>query len=252
MGLGSILGAIGGLVAAPFTGGASMIPVLTGVGSTIGGGIDALTNSGAASNLSTVLGSAAGGALNQKTQSDLIKLALGNQGLSRQQFATAAPATRLSTGSKAALAAALSKAGPVKVNWGGPGSGLRGQIPTYSGGFSDALASLKNDPTYQSLLDLVGKDELKQQQSGGATGGNQDAATPSFLNGVGDPSTTGNILGGAGLATGILGALGKSGIFGKGDQSGIVPGDITDGIPINPEDPGMTDWWTQMPGYSAG
>lgn len=46
MGLWSALGAIGGAIAAPFTGGASLIPTLAGIGSSVGGAIDSLSQNG--------------------------------------------------------------------------------------------------------------------------------------------------------------------------------------------------------------
>lgn len=211
MGLGSILGAIGSIAAAPFTGGTSLawLPGVIGAGGA----------------LADTLGGAAKAGQAQNNTSDLLKLALAREGLSRDKFALDAPGTRLSTGSSAAIKAALAKAGPSHTNWGGPGSGLRGEIPTTSGGIHDAISSLKSNPNYMSLLDTVGKDELAGEKRGGASGGNMDAAQPSILNGVGQSSGADKALGFGALGSSILGALGKSGILGGiGGENPYVSG----------------------------
>lgn len=161
--------------------------------------------------ISDVLSGAAKGGMSQKQAGDYLKLALGNQGLARDKFAVAAPGERLATGSAAAMDAALANAGPTEIHWGGRGSGRRGEIPTTTGGFHDALGSLKNNPDYMSLLDVVGKDSLAGERAGGASGGNRDAAMPDYLKGVGDPSKLDSALGGAGLGASILAALMKGG-----------------------------------------
>lgn len=210
MGIGSILGAIGSVAAAPFTGGTSLawLPGVIGAGGA----------------LADTLGGAAKAGQTQNNTSDMLKLALANTGLNRDKFALEAPGTRLSTGSSAALKAALATAGPTKINWGGPGSGLRGEIPTTSGGVHDAIGNLKNNPDYMNLLKTVGSDELAAEKRGGASGGNADAAQPSILNGVGQSSGADKALGFGAFGSSILAALGKAGVLPGGGGSNMFGG----------------------------
>jgi hypothetical protein len=166
--------------------------------------------------LPDVLGGAAKGAQSQKNIGDYLNLAKGNEELNRNKFAVEAPGTRAGTALHSALGAALT---PTHVSWGGPGSGLRGEMPVYSGGAHDALASLKGNPDIQGLLSTIQKDMLAQQQKGGATGGNADAAMPDYLKDIGQSSLLDKILGGSALGTSLLGALGKGG----GNPSGGNP-----------------------------
>lgn len=230
MGIGSILGSIGSIAAAPFTGGTSLA-WLPGVLAAGGG-------------LADTLGGAAGSAQKQNNTSDTLKLALAQAGLNRDKFALEAPGARLSTGSSAALKAALANAGPSKINWGGPGSGLRGEIPTTSGGFHDAIGNLKNNPNYMSLLDLVGKDSLEAEKRGGASGGNKDAAQPSILDGVGESSGFDKALGAGAFGSSILGALGK--IIPNPNRN-LFGGESTVGGGYNPNDFQGIDPETGMP-----
>lgn len=159
--------------------------------------------------LSDVLGGAAKSGQQQNNVADQLKLALynakQNATLGAKRFALAAPGKRMGT----SMQALLSKYDtPTKVNWGGPGSGLRGEVPTYSGGLSGAVRSASSDPSYQKLRDQVTQDELTSQMAGGASGGNQDVSVGTPPD-VGSSSAGDNILGGGALTASILAALGK-------------------------------------------
>lgn len=66
-----------------------------------------------------------------------------------EKLKLAAPGDRLKT----ALGAALTKNyTPETLNWGGPGSGLKGQIPTYSGGTKAAMSKSLQDPMLQQMI----------------------------------------------------------------------------------------------------
>lgn len=188
MGFWSRLGRIGLAVApyaaAPFTGGASLAlaPIL-----------QKAAMAGVQSNQTRDI-------LNQRQYEDE-----ESARLARDKFALAAPGERMSQSVKASI---LGNLKPTSINWGGPGSGLKGETPTYSGGFSEALQNM--DPDTRALLSRIIQDNLKSQTTGGSTGGGQDAYTkpsPEF----GKTSTMDKIIGGGAFATSILGALGKGG-----------------------------------------
>jgi hypothetical protein len=203
---------IGGGVAAPFTGGATLPIAMSGLGGVLGG-------AGAADTV-------------QGNESDRLKIALENAKLNRDKFALGAPATRLAGGISGSVASNFQ---PTKVNWGPggftPGIGKSGP-PTITGGGAGALANLS--PDARQLANQVTHDELVSQMSGGASapGGGTDRALPT---GIGEGSTTGKVLGGLGLGSSILAALLKAKQAGGG-------GSITD-QPYTV--PGMTQPWDQ-------
>lgn len=199
-----LLKTIGGGVAAPFTGGATLPIALSG--------------------LSDILGGAAKTGQTQNNTSDSLKLLLDNANLNQQKFAEAAPGQRLSTGMRAAIAG---QASPATLNWGPggfkPGAIAEGKagLPTWEGGVSGALKNLP--PDAKQLSNQVLHDELVSQLRGGETGGGQaagsngpgapdlhgtDKTLPSGLN-IGQPSTGDNILGGLGIGSSILSLLSK-------------------------------------------
>lgn len=198
MGWGSILSKIGLGIAAPFTGGASLaaIPAIDGLSSVLGGA----SKSGAAQNASN----------------DQLRLSAENSKLARDKFAAAAPATRMNTSIRAALGKNIA---PSTVNWGGPGSGLKGEVPQFSGGVNGALQGVQGNQNTQDLLSQILQDELSQQKTGGATGGNQDATMSFDPKNIGKTSLLDKILGGGALGTSILGAVMKRG----GGQSTPAP-----------------------------
>lgn len=121
--------------------------------------------------------------------------------LNRDRFATDAPDRRLSTSTRASI---LSNFKPTSVEWGGPGSGERGEVPKISGGLSDSIANL--DPQTKALVQQILKDELAQQMRGGETGGGQDRAVD-LGSDFGKSSTGDKIVGGASTAANLLGAV---------------------------------------------
>lgn len=192
---------IGGGIAAPFTGGATLPTALSGLGDILGGAAKSSTAQG--------------------NTSDRLKLMLENAKLNRDKFALGAPSTRLSGAIKGSVAGNFQ---PTKVDWGPggftPGAGTRGVIPKITGGGAGALANLS--PDAKTLANQVTHDELVSQMSGGASapGGGTDKAMPT---GIGEPSTGSSILGGLGMGSSILGLLAKlrGGGNGPTDQSGL-------------------------------
>lgn len=209
---------IGGGVAAPFTGGATLPIAMDG--------------------LSGVLGGAAKSGQDQNNKSDQLKLLLENAKLNRDKFALAAPGERLSTGMRANLAA---NAKPSKLNWGPngfkPGAIARGeaQMPKWEGGPSSGLGD-NMSPDAKQLSNTVLHDSLIAQLRGGTTGGgsrpggdmNTGGSDLAMPKGIGEESTGDKILGGASLGTSILGLLlrlkkgggaapDQSGMFGNGE-----------------------------------
>lgn len=223
MSLGSILKNVGkfalpavGLAAAPFTGGASLLSMLGlsgGAASAIGAG---------ASALAPVLGSASKDAnntnlINDKNKMDAWK-SQEDASLNRDKFATTAPGTRLDTSYKASI---MDRLKPSSIEWGGPGSGLKGQLPVFKGGLKEAMSDLS--PETHSLSQQVMKDMLASQMEGGSTGGRKDSyMAPQPV--MGKSSTGDKLLGGSALVTSILGALNKARVPGK-PPSGSTPGE---------------------------
>lgn len=158
-----------------------------------------------AQGVSDVLGNAAATEAASNQARDNTKVQLENTRLNRDKFATDAPGTRLQTTIQAALAKGYK---PSQVSWGGPGSGLKGEVPTYSGSqnFHDALA----DPQAQEMFSQLLQDELAQQKAGGTTGGNADDTMNTAD--IGQDSTGDKVLGsgatGAALLSAILKGLG--------------------------------------------
>lgn len=208
-------------------------PLAAGVGlSSVGGGgaspdmASSVTPSAAGSTditaLADILSKAGASDLSQGNTADQIKIALLNAGINAKKLGVTAPATRLATGERAALAKAAT---PAQVHWDGPGSGLKGEVPSYTGGIKSIYAA-NQDPTMQALHDQVLNDSLVGEMNGGASGGNQDASLGTAAD-AGQGSTAGDALGAVGLGTSIAATLAKLGIFGKGPTP--TP-DTVDGI----------------------
>lgn len=183
--------------------------------------------------LADVLGGAASGGTNTQQKDDALKLALANLVTSRQKSAATLPGTRLANSVKSSLA---TTAAPSTVKWNGPGSGLKGELPEYSGGVSGGLANL--DPGTKQLAQQNIHDELLQQMQGGASGGNTDAAVPD----VGKSSTLDKLTGAGGLVAGLASALGQGGSGSGGSFSGSQFKDLLNKI-LHPggSDGGFTD-----------
>lgn len=189
MGFGSILKSIGKPLLGLLPGGGTLTSIMDAAGT-----------------LSPVLGGAAKNAQNENAlnyRNDLY--GWGQQedaALARDKFATTAPNQRISNAARSSI---LDRYTTPTVNWAGPGSGLKGQIPTRSGGVSGAMAN--PDPQLKQLLQRVMTDSLNDQVLGGSTGQGKDrylAPMPKPRN-----STMDKILGGLSFGSSILGALGK-------------------------------------------
>ncbi len=113
------------------------------------------------------------------------------------------------------LASVLSNYQPAGVKWGGPGSGLRGEVPTYTGGVTGGLQNL--DPKTKALVQQVIQDQLLSELQGGASapgGGTDRYVTP-----VGQTSALDKILGGTALGVNLLTALQQQGILSPSQQT---------------------------------
>lgn len=189
MGFGSILGGIGkGLL--------GLIP---------GGG----TISAAMDMASPILGGAA------KSQSaagmNNAQLQLQRDRLQQDKFKTdqSLPGQRLSNSVAASKVANYS---PVTMNWGGPGSGLRGEIPKFSGGWANPniigqdTRSLAADIQHKALMDQLG-----------------GVVSPEIKGGPVKEGVGSKILGGLALGSSILGGLGR--IRNPGNTMGYEPND---------------------------
>lgn len=166
--------------------------------------LEGITNGG----VSDVLTGAAKGALTSRQGDDYLKLALADRKLNQAKFAESAPGTRLSTALRSSIAGGGFK--PTSVSWGGPGSGLRGELPTYSGGIRDALNTASANPQVKELGNTITADELARQKTGGATGGNQDMSVGTAAN-VGQSSILEKVLGAGGLGSSLASALKNGG-----------------------------------------
>lgn len=226
-GLAAMFGGGGGATAAGTTAGAATAAGGTGAGAVGGitsgilGGLKKFAGGSifdVANRISPILGGAAdarakgiSGEVDDQIARDQI-----NQGMTRtnqagmqnqfeddlaaRQFQLAAPRRRLGNSAAASMAAA----GPVKANWGGPGSGASGQALKFTGG-----ANAARDPRMAALASDMMDKELQAQLSG------QDstlhapempmasAATPKPKSGMID-----KLLGAGAFGSGILGALG--------------------------------------------
>lgn len=169
MGLGSILGTIGKGILGLVPGGGTINTILDVAGKA-----------------APILGGMAGARSAAKAKA-------GDQQRDLGTFNMQAPRYRLGTAGRAALGSA----GPVTANWGGPGSGLRGQKVSFSGGASRVAAN----PELKRLSDEVMMRELQAQLAGDKT-----LPEPNFFD---------NLLGGAAAGTSLLGAFRGAGGSGK-------------------------------------
>lgn len=192
MNWGSIL-KLGGKAGLGFlTGGASLALPGVGAGSMMG-------------DVGSVLGGASKGAAEGNNNRDNRALQQASLQTSRDRFALDAPNTRRRDMLKAAIG---KNASPSHIQWGGPGSGLRGEIPQRTGGASSMFAALK-DPSMAKMNDTVMQDELAAQLRGGESGGKMDRNLQ-LPDNYGKTSLLQKILGGAAFGTSLLGAITKS------------------------------------------
>lgn len=169
------------------TGAASgAIPTAATTGSSILGTVGTGAKlAGAAKDLAPILGNAAGAQQQQANAQNLADVARFNVGLS-------APARRLATSTQASM---IANRQPVKSNWGGPGSGLRGETSHFTGGYANPdLIS----PDTKSLAQQVMKQQLIDQMTNGGL-------PPPMAK----ESKASKALGAAATGASLLGAYGK-------------------------------------------
>jgi hypothetical protein len=143
-----------------------------------------------------ILGNMAKSGAEANRSRDVLMPSAENSKLARDKFALEAPGARMGQSLKASI---LAHGRPTSVEWGGPGSGLRGEIPHFSGGVSGAWADL--DPRARQLGDSILTSNLQNQLAG------KDAETP-YLDKIGSTSTMDKIIGGVSTGTSILRGLG--------------------------------------------
>lgn len=206
MGLGSILGGIGSIVAAPFTGGTSLawLPAALGAGGAVADAI----GSGRAQGRVAETNANSNYDQNRLRAAQLMEQALqGRAGidLQQRQFALQAPQQRASNSVRGDTLANLQDA---QIN--GPIVGTGGRVPQITGGLRPSLLSGNS----RQLGQQMSRDALLQQMQGDKFDPlpaiNVPQITPPQQAGTFD-----KILGGVGLAGGIAGALDDSGLLGK-------------------------------------
>lgn len=161
-----------------------------GAGSSILGTVDKY-----AGKVAPILGNMAKAGAEANANRDRILPSMESAQLARDKFALEAPGTRMGQSLKASI---LKNVQPSHVDWGGPGSGLRGQVPTFTGGFTGALANL--DPETRQLADTVLHKDLQDQLAGG------DDSTR-WLDQFGKESLKDKIIGGASTGASIWDAI---------------------------------------------
>lgn len=171
-------------VAAPFTGGASLLAA----------GPSMLSKAaGLAGKLAPVLGGLSKGRNESRQANDTNSMARDRIALDSYNSGLKSPSTRLNT---SLAASRVANRQPVTAEWGGPGAGLRGQTVKFNGGsanpnlISPDTKALAEDTMHQEML-----------QGMGGKGGPPTLSQPQ------DSSTLDNIIGGASTASSILGAL---------------------------------------------
>lgn len=179
---GTISATTGGGVGA---GGGGTVAAVGGAGATSAGFLNKLRGAGdVAANLSPVLSNAA--------QSSAENQQLNNsQALANSYYRTQAPRARLAT---AARSSVMSNAQPVHANWGGPGSGLRGETVHYDNALGPQYLNADARHVADTELSNTMQQSLRAQNG-------EDLPDP------GATSTMDKILGGASMATSLLGAF---------------------------------------------
>lgn len=180
---GKIAGIAAPILAAPFTGGTSLLA---------SGGLGGKILQGA-TKAAPILGGmskAQSESRRADAQDQLSRDALALQRYDRER---ALPGQRMDLSTRASM---IKNRMPVTSEWGGPGSGLSGGKVTFRGGFANPNLI---DPRTAQLADDILAKELQGQLAG--TGG-PPTITPRPRTNFGE-----KILGGAAAATGILGAF---------------------------------------------
>lgn len=145
--------------------------------------------SGAAGDLSPILGGAAASESAANTRESSYNLNEDQLNLDRFKTDQALPGQRLNTAVKASRVANIT---PAKFEWGGPGSVAAGQMPHYTGG--DMNPDLINQDT-KDLANNVSHQALLDQLNGVAS----PKATP-----YKPPTTTGKVIGAGATGASIL------------------------------------------------
>jgi hypothetical protein len=187
----------GGVDAATMSGVGSALPAGgTGLGTGLATGGSILDKvKASAGKLSPILGNMAKAGADANAQRDRLLPSMESAKLARDKFALDAPGTRLSQSVKSSI---LKSASPTQINWAGPGSGLKGQIPSFTGGFSGALSNM--DPQAKALADEILHKNLTDQLAG------KDSQT-TFLDQFGHESPMDKIIGGASTASSVWDAV---------------------------------------------
>lgn len=164
-GAGAMAGPIAAGILAPAGAGASAagsiagglseagIPTAVGIGGGGGSALGGLVSGRGMSALGSILGGAAAGRQQQQNTEVDQSARLAALGLQ-------APAARLQTGLRASLAENFT---PQTLSWGGPGSGLRGEMPTYSGGLPAAMGQTQQDPMIQRLIEIAKQGQTPEE-----------------------------------------------------------------------------------------
>lgn len=246
MGFWSALGSIAGLAAAPFTGGASMIPGIIAAAAPVAGGVvDSLTSSGGqtAGNIGQVAGSAADaqaknriaqGGLTNSANRNLIDL-FNSQGTQAKDQAAYAATTPTSLAQQAVRGDLISNGQDASF------SGLPSYIhvPTQTGGLRPSLLSAGTRQMGSNLTREAMMAQLTGEQSGWKMPG---APTAPTMAGLPEASGLESTLSGVGLGGSLLSAASPliQQLLKKtmpGQPPGFVNGnDFSDGIPTDDGD----------------
>jgi hypothetical protein len=177
-------GAAGAGTAAGGAGGASAGTAGASVGSRILGGAQAIA---------PILGGMASGAQAGNTAENQGRLARDRAALERYELQAKLPGINMSQAFRGGM---IANRQPTEASWGGPGSGLRGETVQFSGGFS-------NPALYEGTTRQVAEDAQAQAlERQLARGSDVPEVTPWQDQGAGS-----NILGGAAIASSILGGF---------------------------------------------
>jgi hypothetical protein len=190
----------GGVDAATMAGVGSSLPAGgVGLGAGAASAVPSILDKakGIAGKVAPILGNMADAGAKANAQRDAILPSMENSQLARDKYALDAPGTRLS---QSVRASGIKNASPTQVNWGGPGSGLRGQVPTFTGGFSGELANM--DPQTKALAEETMRKDLQDQLAG------KDDQTR-WLDKFGSTSPLDKAVGIGSTAASIFGALRK-------------------------------------------
>lgn len=187
----------------------------------VGGAVGALSKTGkilrGAANLAPVLGGAAKSANSSQTVQNSEQLQRDKLAMEKFKLGLEAPGTRLNQ----SIAASKTKNfTPVTSHWGGPGSGMRGDHTTFSGGYANP--DMISPETKAQADDILHQNLTSQLQHGA----DLPTVTPA------GKSKVGGVLGAGALGASILGAFKKPGEVPPVPE--LQP--MTDRPPVNPDE----------------